>query len=169
MASATIIKQKEADVAELSQKFAEAKAVVAFDYRGLTVSQMTELRSQLREAGCECKVYKNNIARRAAISAGFEDFSKDFAGPMCIAIGAEDVVAPAKIVYEFSKVNKALEIKTGLIEGEYSGIEGIMEIASLPSYEGLLTMLAGGMIAPLRDLSIGLHMYTEENAENAEA
>ncbi len=165
MANATIVKQKEVEVKALSEKFANSKTVVAFDYRGLTVSQMTELRGRLRAAGCECKVYKNNIARRAASEAGFADFSKDFVGPMCVAIGHDDVVAPAKIVYEFSKENKELEIKTGLIEGEYSGIKGIMELASLPSYEGLLTMLAGGMLAPVRDLAIGLHMYTEENAE----
>ncbi len=165
MANATILKQKEVEVQELCEKFTNSKAVVAFDYRGLTVSQMTELRSRLRTAGCECKVYKNNIARRAAVEAGFADFSKDFVGPICVAMGQDDVVAPAKIVYEFSKENKALEIKTGLIEGEYSGIKGIMELASLPSYEGLLTMLAGGMLAPVRDLAIGLHLYTEENAE----
>ncbi len=160
-----IIERKAAEVTELSAKLKEAGAVVAFDYRGLTVSQFTELRSKLREAGCDCKVYKNNISRRAAVEAGFEDFSKDFVGPMALAFGKDDVVAPAKIINDFAKENKALEIKTGLIEGEYAGLEAVMELASLPSYEGLLTMLAGGLIAPLRDLSISLHLYTEENAE----
>jgi len=130
----------------------------------LNVEQFTKLRSQLREANCELTVYKNNISRRASIAAGFEALADTFVGAKALAISYDDVVAPAKIIYEFAKENDAVKISAGLVEGNVAGLEVLNELATLPSREMMLTMLAGGLLAPIRDLTIGLNMLSEEEA-----
>ena len=93
------IETKSVQVQEIAAKFEAAASVVVVDYRGLTVSQVTELRKQLREAGVEFKVYKNTLTRRAAETAGVEGINEFLTGPNAIAFSNEDVVAPAKIIY----------------------------------------------------------------------
>ncbi|MBE0701052.1 MAG: 50S ribosomal protein L10 [Acholeplasmataceae bacterium] len=157
-----VIERKAEAVRELSEKLNKAVTVVAFDYPGLTVDQFTKLRGQLREAGCEVTVYKNNISRRASIAAGFEVLADTFVGAKALAISFEDVVAPAKIIYDFAKENKVVKIHAGIIEGKYASIEQISNLALLPSRETLLTMLAVGLLTPIRELAIGLNMISSE-------
>ena len=157
-----VIQQKAEAVRHLSEKFGRAVTVVAFDYPGLTVEKFTKLRSQLREAGCEVTVYKNNIARRASIAAGYEALAETFVGAKALAISYDDVVAPAKIIYDFAKENKKVKIQSGMIEGKVASIEQLNELATLPSRETLLTMLAVGMLTPVRELAIGLNMISSE-------
>ena len=154
----TNVTKKIEQVDELTAKFKEAKTIVSFDYPGLTVENFMKLRKQLRAANWECKVYKNNISRRAAIKAGFDALSPNLVGAKAIAISFDDVVAPAKIIYEFSKANKQVVIHSGVIEGSVVGLDGIMALATLPSREGLLTQLAVGLLTPLRELAVGLNM-----------
>lgn len=155
-----IIERKAESVRELTEKLGRATTVVAFDYPGLTVEAFTKLRNQLREADCEVTVYKNNISRRASIAAGFGDLADTLVGPKALALSYSDVVAPAKIVFDFAKENKVVQMSSGIVEGRVVGIDTLNELATLPSRETLLTMLAVGMLTPVRELALGLHMIS---------
>ena len=157
-----IIKRKIEAVEVLTEKLKNAKTVVAFDYPGLTVESFTKLRTELRNAGVEVTVYKNNISRRASIAAGYEALADTFVGAKALAISYEDVVAPAKIIYDFAKENKQVVIQSGVIEGSVVGINELTALATIPSRETLLTMLAVGMLTPVKELAVGLNMISEE-------
>ena len=116
------------------------------------------------EAGCEVQVIKNNISRRASDAAGYAELAQYFKGPKAVAFSNNDVVAPAKIIYEFSKDNDVVKIHAGVVEGKVENEKGIIGLATLPSRETLLTMLAMGMLQPLKDLAVGLNMLTEKEA-----
>lgn len=161
-----IIKKKAADVEVLSQKLIDAKTVIAFDYAGLSVGNFTALRNELRNAGCEVTVYKNNISKRASLKAGFENLAASFVGAKAIILSFDDVVAPAKIIADFAKKHKVVNIEAGVIEGKVVDNSGIMDLANLPSRETLLTQLAAGLLMPVRELTIGLHMLTDQEEEN---
>jgi len=155
-----VIERKAEAVAELSEKLGRATTVVAFDYPGLSVEQFTQLRSQLREANCDVTVYKNNISRRASIAAGYDALAETFYGAKALAISYTDVVAPAKIIYDFAKSNKVVKIQAGIVEGKVVNVEQLNAIALLPSRETLLTMLAVGLLTPVRELAVGLNMIS---------
>ena len=159
------IETKSVQVQEIAAKFEAAASVVVVDYRGLTVSQVTELRKQLREAGVEFKVYKNTLTRRAAESVGVEGINEFLTGPNAIAFSNEDVVAPAKIINEFAKKNEALEIKAGIIEGTIASVEDVKALAELPSREGLLSMLLSVLQAPVRNFALATKAVAEQKEE----
>lgn len=156
-----VIKRKIEAVEVLAEKIRNAKTLVAFDYPGLSVEQFTKLRSELRQAGVELTVYKNNIARRASIAAGYEALADTFVGAKAVALSYDDVVAPAKIIYDFAKTNKAVVIQSGVIEGAVVGLNELKALATLPSRETLLTMLAVGLLTPVKELAVGLNMISE--------
>lgn len=141
--------QKEATVNLLKEKLQESQGAILADYRGLNVSEVTELRSKLREANVEFKVAKNTLTKRAADEVGIEGLDPFLEGPTAIAFGMEDPVSPAKILSEFAKDHKALEIKAGILEGKVIDIEAIKALAELPSKEELIAKVLGGMQSPL--------------------
>lgn len=157
-----VIKKKAAAVEALAEKIKEAKTIVVFDYQGLTVDQFTELRNELRNAGCDVTVFKNNISRRASIAVGYEELAESFVGAKALILGFDDVVAPAKIIADFAKEHKVVDISSGVIEGKQVDKAGVMELANLPSRETLLTQLAAGLLMPVRELAIGLNMISEQ-------
>lgn len=163
--SEAAIAKKETLVEEAAVKFSAASSVVIVDYRGLTVEEVTNLRKQLRDANVEMKVIKNSILSRAAKKAGLEGLDEVFTGPTAIAFSNEDVVAPAKIIDEFSKDAKALEIKGGVIEGKVSSVEEITALAKLPSREGLLSMLLSVLQAPVRNVAYAVKAVAEKKEE----
>ncbi|MDV6377342.1 50S ribosomal protein L10 [Sporosarcina sp. GW1-11] len=160
-----ILEAKQAVVTEIADKLKEAVSVVVVDYRGLTVAQVTELRKQLREAGIEFKVYKNSMTRRAAESAGLESLNESLVGPNAIAFSTEDVVAPAKILNDFAKKNDKLEIKAGVIEGNVASAEEVKALATLPSRDGLLSMLLSVLQAPVRNFALATKAVAEQKEE----
>ena len=160
MASAKIIEQKKAIVLEIKEKFENAKSVVLFDARGLKVSEVNELRRALRKSGSEYKVYKNTLTKRAVESAGI-DLEQYLEGPTAISF-SQDELAPVKIISDFAKKHEALELKAGIVEGKIANVDELKSYAMIPSREGLLTMLAGGMIGVVRDLSICLDLYSKD-------
>lgn len=166
MANQKVIDTKQQLVNEVAERMSNSKSVVIAEYQGLTVEKTQDLRNKLREAGCEMFVIKNNISRRAAEAQGYNELTEDLSGPNTVVFSYEDQVSAAKVLYEFAKKNKKLKIKSGIVDGNYYEIEKIKEISQLPNREGLLTMLAGQMLAPLRELALGLHLLTEE--ENSE-
>lgn len=166
MSEAAIAKKQElVDLA--TTKFKDAAAVVVVDYRGLKVDEVTELRKQLRDSGIEMRVIKNSILSRAAKEAGLEGMDSVFKGPTAIAFSNEDVVAPAKIIAEFAKTAEALEIKGGVVEGKVSSAEEINAIATLPSRDGLLSMLLSVLQAPVRNTALAIKAVAEQKEEVA--
>ncbi len=145
--------EKEAAVSEIQQKFAISKSVILADYRGLNVTEVTELRKKLREAGVEYKVAKNTLTSRAAKAANIDGLDQFLSGPTALAFGINDVVIPAKILADFAKDHKKLELKGGILEGKVIGLDEVKNLANLPSREALLGQVAGMLQAPLRGLA----------------
>jgi large subunit ribosomal protein L10 len=165
MANESILKQKELAVNETAKRIADSKVVIAFDYHGLTVEKFETLRRDVRKAGGEIVVLKNNISRRAAQVNGFDAFAEQLTGPKAIIFAENEIVAPAKAVYEFSKSNDVVKISGGIVEGACVDGAKIAELATLPSYETLLTQLAAGMMGTVSQLAIGLNMLVEQGQE----
>ncbi|MCB8508574.1 50S ribosomal protein L10 [Enterococcus faecalis] len=165
--SEAAIAKKETLVQAAAEKFESAASVVIVDYRGLTVEEVTNLRKQLRDAGVEMKVIKNSILSRAAKKVGLDGLDEVFTGPTAVVFSNDDVVAPAKIIDEFAKDAKALEIKGGVIEGKVSSVEQITALAKLPNREGLLSMLLSVLQAPVRNVAYAVKAVAEKNEEVA--
>lgn len=144
--------EKQKIVDEIKQRFENSTGVVLADYRGLTVAEVTRLRAELREAGIEYRVLKNTMVTRAVNEMGLEGLEDVLKGPTAIAF-SPDPVAPAKILVEFSKKNKELEIKAGVVEGYVVAAERVKDLAEIPSREVLLAQVLAGMQAPLTGMA----------------
>ena len=144
MASEKILAQKQGVIDEIKERASNAKTIVLFDYRGMTDSETKELRIKLRESNSDYKVYKNTLMARAFNDLGI-DLNAELNGPSAFAYG-EDQIAPIKTLAEFAKTHPALVLKVGIVDGEKADQAKLAEYATIPSREGLLTMLAGGMI-----------------------
>jgi large subunit ribosomal protein L10 len=136
-------------VTVLQTKFATAKAAILSDYRGLSVQQMSELRSQLRAAAVELHVVKNTLARRAVEETGFMPLTDHFAGPTAVALTTSDVVAMAKILTEYAKKEPKLDVRVGLVEGQVLSSQQLTTVAELPPREVLLARLLASMQSPV--------------------
>jgi large subunit ribosomal protein L10 len=144
--------EKEAAVAEIQGKISRSQSVILADYRGLNVQEATELRKQLREVGVEFKVAKNTLTKLAAKYAEIDGLDDLLQGPIALAFGYDDPVAPAKVLAKFAKDHKNLELKGGLLEGKVIDLNMVNSLAELPSKEALLTQIAGLLQAPIRNL-----------------
>ncbi|SFO63578.1 LSU ribosomal protein L10P [Acidaminococcus fermentans] len=144
--------EKAGKVAELKDLLSSSKGAVLVDYCGLTVAEDTELRSKMREAGVKYMVAKNTFIRIAAKEAGIEGLDAYLEHSTAVAFSAEDPVAPAKILNDFSKDHKALEIKAGILDGKVIALDEVKALAELPSREELLAKLVGSMQAPISGL-----------------
>lgn len=160
-----IIETKKALVEEIAVKLRESQSTVVVDYRGLNVSQVTELRKSLREENVDFKVYKNTMTRRAVESAELNELSEQLVGPTAIAFSKDDVIAPARILSDFAKKHNALEIKGGVIEGNVASLEQIKELGSLPNYEGMVSMLLSVLQAPARNFAYAVKAVREQKEE----
>lgn len=163
------IELKKQVVEEIKGKFSKAQSAVVVDYRGLSVEEATELRSKMRAAGVDYKVYKNTLTRLAAKETGFDALLGDLTGPNAIAFGYEDPVVPAKILNDFAKDHKKLELKAGVVEGQYCDLESIKAIAEIPSREVLLAKLLGSIKSPLSNLAYLLQSIADQKQGGAEA
>ena len=164
MASAKILEQKQGVINEIENNVKNASAVVFFEYRGLTVSEMTELRRKLKEGFSDLKVYKNTLTKRALDKLNIS-IDEHLVGPKAVAFGP-DAVTPVKVLADFAKEHDALQLKVGIIDGEVADIDMLNKLATIPSREGLLTMLAGGLIGIAKDLSICLDLYSKQLEES---
>ena len=144
--------EKVAMIAELNKALKESKGMVLVDFRGIKVAQDTKLRRKMREAGVDYSVIKNNMASIAAKEAGIEGLDNYLKGPLAMVSSAKDPVAPAKLISEFMKENRVMEIKGGLVEGKVINAEAVKALASLPPREVLLARLLGSMQAPITGL-----------------
>jgi len=149
--------EKEKVVEALHEKFSRAKAVLLTDFRGLNMSAMNELRSQLREASVDYRVVKNTLMSRAADGTDMALLKEHFFGPCAVALSYEDPVASAKILVKFSEDNAALEVKAGVVEGQVIDFAGIKRLSKLPPHEVLLAQLLSVMNAPVTGLVMVLN------------
>lgn len=166
MPSVKALELKQGIISEIKDKVDNAKSLVLFDYRGLTDKEIKDLRSKLRENDSEYKVYKNTLLKLA-----FKDLKLDFdeylTGPTAVAFSNDDVAA-VKVLSDVSKKNDALVLKAGYVENLVCDKDKLAEFARIPSREGLYTMLAGGMIQIVKDLSIALNLYSEQKEGSVE-
>jgi len=125
-------------VEDLKDKFLKSKVLIVVDYKGLDVATMNELRKRLREAAVECKVVKNTLLIRASDQTDAEMIKDAFKGPSAITLSYDDPVAPAKVLVEFAKEHKKIEIKKGVMGGKVLNLSDIKALSDLPSREVLL-------------------------------
>ena len=164
------VELKQPIVQEISGQIEGAQSVVVVDYRGLTVAEDTQLRKELREAGVTYKVYKNTLMNFAFKGTDFESLAPSLEGPNAIAISKEDATAPARILAKFAKTAPALEIKAGVVEGDFYDAEGMKAIASIPSRQELLSKLLGSIQSPITNFARVINQIAEQGgAANCEA
>lgn len=158
MANVQNIERKAEQVALASEKIKKAQSIVAFDYRGITVAEDTELRAEMRKAGVEYAVIKNHIMSRACENAGID--AKDahiLKGPSAFAFGYDDVAAPARILKAFVKKAKKCELKGGVLGTSILSAAQVEAIADMPSREVLIARMLGSMMSPISKLAIALN------------
>ena len=160
MANANILAKKQEVIDEIKSKITESNGVVLFDYRGITDAEAKELRRSLRESGADYKVYKNTLMARALNDLNI-DLSDNLTGPSALAYST-DQIAPIKVLTDFAKKHPAVILKVGIVDNEVTDKTKLASLATIPSRDGLLTMLAGGMIGIVKDLSICLDLYSKE-------
>ena len=172
MASEKILNQKKEEVSKLAEEIKEAKIVLLTDYRGINVTDVTNLRTDLRNVNAKYTVIKNNITRRALAECGIEGLDDKLVGPTAVIMSNEDYLEPAKAIYNFTKNNDYYKIKGGIIEGKVMTAEEIITLAKLPSRETLLSMLAGALLGNISKVAVALdqvRIKKEAGAESVEA
>ena len=160
MANSKILEANQEVINEITEVVKNNASFILFDYRGLTAEETTMLRKKLRESNASYKVWKNTLTKRAMDSLNI-DLDTSLEGPSAMAY-SNDSVAPIKVLSDFKKEHPALEIKGGLVDGKVTSLDEIKALATLPSREGLLTMLASGLIGTVKDLSIALNLLSEK-------
>jgi large subunit ribosomal protein L10 len=145
--------QKAEQVEILTEKLRKAKVALLTDYRGLTVTQLQELRGRLRTGDVEYRVVKNTLARRAAAAAGVPDLQPQLEGPVAIAFGYDELSVPSRLINEFVRTTRLkLDVKGGLVEGRVFSPDQVKQLADLPSREVLLAQLLGTLQSPVGQL-----------------
>ena len=170
MANIKNIEMKAQQVAEVQEKLQKAQSLVIFDYRGLTVEEVTAVRVEMRKAGVEYVVLKNGIVERACKAAGLDEQINEYLkGPSAFAFGYEDAVAPAKILKDCVKKYKKCAIKGGIINGVVSDAAAMDTLAELPPRDVLIARLLGSMMTPVSGLAIVLDQIAKKNGAGEEA
>lgn len=150
------LRQKEQAVADVADMMKRSQSMIIVDYRGLTVDEVTRLRTEFRNAGVEYRVIKNNMLKRAADSLDLEGVDALFAGPTAVAFGYEDPVAPAKIIHKFRKDTNKTQIKGGVLDGKAIDEAAVENLSKLPSKEELLAKMLGSLNAPITKFALAL-------------
>ena len=165
MASEKVLESKQATIKEISDKLKNSESVILFRYAQSTVADMQDLRRKLKDVDSEVKIYKNTLVKRALDDMNI-NLDEYLEGPNAIVFGKE-MLEPIKIISSFAKEHENISLVTGIINGEAVTLDTIKDYASIPSREGLLTMLAGGLIEHVRNLSIALNLYAEQLGEES--
>jgi large subunit ribosomal protein L10 len=147
--------EKQAVIDEVTGLAAKAQTLVMAEYRGITVADMTRLRSQARDKGVTLSVLKNTLARRAVAGSTFEVVSDQMTGPLIYGFST-DAVAAAKVVADFAKTNDKLVIRGGAFGGKSLDVNGVKQLANIPSKEVLLAQLCGLLMSPMSRTAVVL-------------
>ncbi len=157
---------KAAVVKEIKANIDNSVSTVIAENVGLTVTELNDLRNELKENNIKFKVYKNTLSKLAVKDGQFKDFSNFLNGPTVTAFNnGDDETAAIRIIDKFAQEHKNLKIKAASLEGRLLTSQEISEIAAIPGREGLLTMLASALISPLRDITVALHLYNEQKQD----
>jgi large subunit ribosomal protein L10 len=176
------LRRKSEVVDEITTRLREADAAMLTEYRGLSVTALADLRAALRPGGCDYKVFKNTLARRAAEAAGMDDVAALLEGPVAIAFvrrDGGDAVIAAKALRDFARTNPNLVVKGGLLGPRVLTSRDVEALADVPPREQLLARLAGGFQAPLtkaaglfqaftRNFAYGVKAYIDQRIEGGE-
>ena len=170
MPNAKVLSEKQAVVAGLVDTLKNSASGVLVNYEGITVSEDTELRNELRKAGVEYSVVKNTLVRRALDNAGLGELDTVLHGTTSLAVSKEDPIAPMRVIHKYAKSlnGDRFSIKAGFMDGKVLPLEDISALAELPSKEVLLSQLLGMMLAPLTSLAIVLKAIAEKDGAPAE-
>ena len=160
--------EKEAVIAEVTSLAAKAQTLVIAEYRGITVADMTKLRNEARSKSVTLSVLKNTLARRAVAGSAFEVVADQMTGPLIYGF-SEDAVAAAKVLADFAKTNDKLVIRGGAFSGKSLDVEGVKQLANIPSKEVLLAQLLGLMQSPISRTARVLAALAEQRGAGAEA
>ena len=147
--------EKQAVIDDVTGLAAKAQSLVMAEYRGITVADMTKLRSQARDKGVTLSVLKNTLARRAVAGSAFDVLSDQMTGPLIYGFST-DAVAAAKVVADFAKTNDKLVIRAGAMAGKVLDVNGVKQLANIPSKEVLLAQLCGLLMSPISRTAVVL-------------
>lgn len=156
--------EKEAVISEVTDLAAKAQTLVIAEYRGITVADMTNLRVKARNLGVSLTVLKNTLARRAVTGTQFEVVADQMTGPLIYGF-SEDAVAAAKVVSDFAKTNDKLVIRAGAFAGKVLDVNGVKQLASIPSKEVLLAQLCGLLMSPISRTAVVLGALAAQKGE----
>ena len=160
--------EKEAVISDVTSLAAKAQTLVMAEYRGITVASMDKLRVTARSNGVSLSVLKNTLVRRAVAGSAFEVAADQMTGPLIYGF-SEDAVAAAKVVAEFAKTNDKLVIRGGVYGGKVLDIEGVKQLASIPSREVLLAQVCGLLMSPMARTAVVLGALAAKKAESEAA
>ena len=156
--------EKEAVIKEVTDLAAKAQTLVMAEYRGITVADMTKLRTDARSKGVALSVLKNTLARRAVAGSGFEVVGEQMTGPLIYGF-SEDAVSAAKVVADFAKTNDKLVIRGGVYGGKALDADGVKQLASIPTKEVLLAQLCGLLMSPMSRTAVVLGALAAKKGE----
>ena len=169
MPNAKVLSEKQAIVAQLTEKLQKASAGVIVDYKGITVEEDTALRKECREANVHYAVVKNTLLRFAFNNTGLEELDPLLNGTTALALCDEDVVTPARVMSDYAKkLQDKFEIKGGFMEGKPIDLATIQSLASIPPLPILQAQVLGTMLAPITGLAVVLKQIAEKNGAPAE-
>ena len=163
MPNAKVISEKQAIVAALTERIKNASSGVFVDYKGITVAQDTELRTELRKNDVEYSVIKNTLTRFALDDCGLKEIDPILNGTTSLATSTGDPIAPFRIISDYSKkLNDVFNIKAAFMDGKVLSESEIAEISALPSKEALYSQVFGTMLAPITSLAVVLNQILEQ-------
>jgi large subunit ribosomal protein L10 len=160
--------EKQAVIDQVTGLAAKAQTLVMAEYRGITVAEMTKLRTDARSKGVTLSVLKNTLARRAVAGSAFEVVGDKMTGPLIYGFSV-DAVAAAKVVSDFAKTNDKLVIRAGAFAGKALDVNGVKQLASIPSKEVLLAQLCGLLMSPISRTAVVLGALAAKKGGGAEA
>ncbi|MBS7402311.1 MAG: 50S ribosomal protein L10 [Oscillospiraceae bacterium] len=170
MPNAKVLNEKQAIVAALVERIKASGSGVFVDYKGITVAEDTELRSELRKNEVEYTVIKNTLCRRAIDELGMSEIDSILNGTTSLATSTADPIAPFRVVGEYSKkLGDKFNIKAGYMDGKVLSLNEITEIAALPSKDALYAKVLGTMLAPITSLAVVLGQILEQKGGSVEA
>lgn len=156
--------EKEAVISDVTGLAAQAQTLVMAEYRGITVADMTKLRATARSNGVSLSVLKNTLARRAVAGSQFEVVADQMTGPLIYGFSV-DAVAAAKVVADFAKTNDKLVIRCGAFDGKALDVNGVKQLASIPTKEVLLAQLCGLLMSPISRTAVVLGALAAKKGE----
>ena len=169
MPNAKVLSEKQAVVADLTNKLQNAAAGVLVDYKGITVAEDTALRAELRKNNVEYAVVKNTLLRFAVNNCGMNELDSLLNGTTSVAICQDDPVAPARVINDFAKkIDGRFEIKGGFMDGKAMPLDEVLALANIPPLPVLQAQVLGTMLAPISGLACVLKQIAEKQGAPAE-